>query len=643
MVEGELLFQRYQLGRQIGAGGMGVVWSATDLLLDQPVAVKHISISSAHSGTAELARSRALREARTAARLRQHPHVVAIYDVQVSGGDVWLILEYLPSVSLDALRRERGRLELAEVARIGAGVADALAAGHSRGIVHRDVTPGNVLVADDGTVKLTDFGISHLLGEQQITQDNVVSGTIAYLAPEVARTGESSPASDVFSLGSTLYALIEGAPPFGTDANSVRLLNVVRTGIIRLPTSAGALTSLLLRLLELDPATRPDAATAAELLDQFAHRTTIATERLVAEPSSPDLQVDPVAPAPPPSTGAAPRRTRWAPLRERARRHRTLDIGLSLAAVAVVVVALVVAVPLLRDTGRGDLVGAPPLPDTVGPVALTGDPKAADPCPLIDLNSLRQFGAPWLAGAELPNECAATIHTPNNHTGHLQVYFQSASKSPVAGQAQNLGGLTIVRQNLTRGDWTPACQNVLILTDSTRIVIAATGSAGFDKCTLAEVGTAEAVNALARNGITYRPTRSAGWKIANANACNMLTDTEISTADADPSLRTPGFANWSCTWGNSNDHVSLTFRIDAAVLASYGTPSTIAAHRAELHLVTDTATHHCDAMIVTRPAATPTDNTEMVLIAVQEQQPDQVLCERASALAAATMSRVPTT
>jgi len=264
MDSASIVFDRYRLEERIGAGGMGVVWKATDLQLDQPVALKRITLAGMDAEQAELTKARALREARTAARLRRHRHVVATYDVHLGSEDIWLVLEYLPSRTLGALCRERGRLEIVEVARIGAAVADALAAGHAQGIVHRDVTPANVLIAEDGTIKLTDFGISRVTGADQLTREGIISGTIAYLAPEVADRCEYTPASDVFSLGSTLYTAIEGQPPFGTDEDPLRLLNVIRTGIIRKPTSAGALTPLLARLLERDPTTRPDAATTDE-------------------------------------------------------------------------------------------------------------------------------------------------------------------------------------------------------------------------------------------------------------------------------------------------------------------------------------------------------------------------------------------
>ncbi len=276
MDAGSVVFDRYRLEERIGRGGMGVVWRATDLLLDQTVALKRVSLAGVDDGQAEVTRQRALREARLAARLRHHRHVVATYDVRVEDGDVWLVLEYLRSRSLAQILREGGPLDPGRAARIGAQVAGALAAAHALGIEHRDVTPGNVLITEDGTAKLTDFGISHLAGDTQLTQTGMICGTCAYLAPEVAKTGKSSPASDVFSLGSTLYAAIEGQPPFGTADNALQMLSIVGVGIICPPAAAGAFTPLLLRLLELDPATRPDAATARDQLDDFATQASVA-------------------------------------------------------------------------------------------------------------------------------------------------------------------------------------------------------------------------------------------------------------------------------------------------------------------------------------------------------------------------------
>ncbi|HWR48894.1 MAG TPA: serine/threonine-protein kinase [Pseudonocardiaceae bacterium] len=633
MDSGSVVFDRYRLEERIGAGGMGVVWKATDLLLDQPVALKRISLAGVDTEQAEETRARALREARTAARLRGHPHVVATYDVRTEDGDVWLVLEYLPSASLGELRREQGRLEIVEVARIGAGVADALAAGHAQGIVHRDVTPGNVLIAGDGTVKLTDFGISRLSGHDQITHDGVISGTIAYLAPEVAATGVSTPASDVFSLGSTLYAAIEGQPPFGPDDNTLRLLNVVRTGIIRPPTSAGALTSLLLRLLELDPATRPDAATTRDLLTQFAHRMTAATEYL-----PPSTHPTPTESHPPPPDVP----TRWPPW---PRRHRLLATVLALITLAALAAGTTLA--LIGGNHNVPRAAAPTLPSTVGPIALTGDPKEADPCALIDLAWLRQFGTPSITIPPVIHDCDVQITTPNGANAYLDVgyYMQIPLVTALGGQLQQLGELTIARRGI-QGDWPNPCENVLVLADHTRVPIDGYGPKGFDECKLAEVGTATAINELARHGITYRPGRTAAWPITRSDACTLLTNTELtSLGGVDPTIRTPGYANWWCQWGPSTANVQLRFLLGNANVPSYGygNPTTIADRRAWLHIVTNTNPHQCVAMVVSHPARSLTDATEMVQVTAQAAQPDQTLCTRATNLAAIAVTRVPTT
>ena len=145
-------------------------------------------------------------------------------------------------------------------------MADGLAAAHLAGVVHRDVKPGNVLIAADGLVKLTDFGVSRAVDEVQLTRTGVIAGTPAYLAPEVAQGRQPSAASDVFALGATLYAAVEGEPPFGLDENAYALLHKVATGDPEPPRQAGALAGVLMRLLSVDPEDRPSAAQARDLL-----------------------------------------------------------------------------------------------------------------------------------------------------------------------------------------------------------------------------------------------------------------------------------------------------------------------------------------------------------------------------------------
>jgi len=187
----------------VGSGGMGVVWRAEDERLARTVAVKQLLTHPGLSDEqAEEARRRAMREARTAARL-QHRNAIAVFDVAEHDGNPWLVLEFLRSRSLSAVLAERGTLPSGEVARLGAQVASALAAAHEAGIVHRDVKPGNVLLDEDGLAKITDFGISRTMDDSTITQSGMVAGTPAYLAPEVARGAQPDRASDVFSLGAT--------------------------------------------------------------------------------------------------------------------------------------------------------------------------------------------------------------------------------------------------------------------------------------------------------------------------------------------------------------------------------------------------------------------------------------------------------
>jgi serine/threonine protein kinase len=243
---------------RIGSGGMGVVWQAMDERLQRPVAVKQLLLQPELSPRAtDEARARALREARIAARL-QHPNAIVVYDVAEHDGEPCLVMEYLPSRSLAAVLGERYCLPVIEVASIGRQIASALAAAHAAQIVHRDVKPGNILIADDGTAKITDFGVSRAVGDVTVTQTGMMAGTPAYLAPEVARGQLPTPASDVFSLGATLYAALEGQGPFGDSDNPLALLHAVANGQVWPPQHAGALSAVLMKLLATDPAARPD-------------------------------------------------------------------------------------------------------------------------------------------------------------------------------------------------------------------------------------------------------------------------------------------------------------------------------------------------------------------------------------------------
>lgn len=263
--QGEVIAERYRLMSLIGHGSMGVVWQARDERLGRVVAVKLLNADRRSPDAVALM----LREGRVAARLR-HPHAISVYEVVEHDGKPCLVLEYLPSRSLAALIAERGALPPGEVAAVGRQIAAALAAAHAEGIVHRDVSTFNVLLAGDGIAKITDFGVARAVGEGTVTDARLIVGTPAFLAPEVAAGEEATFASDVFSLGATLYAALEGTPPFGLDENPYALLQRVVRAEFEPPRSGGPLGEVLLRLLHRDAAQRPTMAEAHKLLAAVA-------------------------------------------------------------------------------------------------------------------------------------------------------------------------------------------------------------------------------------------------------------------------------------------------------------------------------------------------------------------------------------
>ncbi|WP_372341915.1 serine/threonine-protein kinase [Nocardia sp. CC227C] len=255
-----LVAGRYRLQSKIGGGGMGAVWLATDRLLHRDVAIKQVLTTAGLSEEqAEAVRNQIVHEGRVAAKL-SHEHAIAVYDVVLEAGEPWLVMEYLPSRSVAKALALVDRLSPIEVAQIGAQVADALAAAHAAGITHRDIKPGNILVADRGDevgmVKLSDFGISRGVGDGMDDPD-VITGTPAYLPPEVARGAQPTSASDVFSLGATLYTAIEGQPPYGFSDDSDAVVQRAAMAQIIPPERTGPLTQALLHMMEPAPQRRP--------------------------------------------------------------------------------------------------------------------------------------------------------------------------------------------------------------------------------------------------------------------------------------------------------------------------------------------------------------------------------------------------
>ncbi|URN18276.1 MULTISPECIES: serine/threonine-protein kinase [Streptomyces] len=272
--EHELIAGRYRPVRQLGRGGMGVVWRAVDEVLGREVAVKELRTYTDSSGPelSEL-RVRMRREARAAARVR-HPGVVAVHDIAEHEGRPVIVMELVDGPSLADVLAERGVMDPREAARIGAEVLGALAAAHEVGVLHRDVKPGNILLDRTGRVVLTDFGIAAVEdpgdgSATHLTRSGELVGSLDYLAPERAQGQDPGPASDVWALGATLYAAVEGASPFHRTSTWSTLTAIV-TEPLPEPRGAGPLAPVLRLLMAKDPAHRPDASTAAGLLRQAA-------------------------------------------------------------------------------------------------------------------------------------------------------------------------------------------------------------------------------------------------------------------------------------------------------------------------------------------------------------------------------------
>jgi len=298
--DARLVAGRYRVERPLGQGGMGRVWLAEDLVLGREVAVKEIVLPpDLTERERDALRERTLREARAAARLT-HRNVAGVYDVFEVDGQPWIVMEHVPSRSLQQVMDAEGPLEPGRVAEIGLLVLAALRAAHRAGVRHRDVKPSNVLLGVDGRVVLTDFGIATIEGDGSTTTSGLVLGSPQFMAPERALSGESLPASDLWSLGATLYAAVEGRPPYQRPSAVGTLMALVAEDP-EPPHRAGVLRPVLDGLLRKDPGERIDGAEARRRL-RVAAATTARPEPL-AVPSDP-VPSDPVPPisTPPIST-----------------------------------------------------------------------------------------------------------------------------------------------------------------------------------------------------------------------------------------------------------------------------------------------------------------------------------------------------
>ncbi|MEU2367945.1 MULTISPECIES: serine/threonine-protein kinase [Streptomyces] len=260
-----LLAGRYRLGDVLGRGGMGTVWRAEDETLGRTVAVKELRFPS-NIDEEEKRRliTRTLREAKAIARIR-NTSAVTVFDVVQEDDRPWIVMELVEGKSLAEVIREDGLLEPRRAAEVGLAVLDVLRSAHREGILHRDVKPSNVLIADDGRVVLTDFGIAQVEGDPSITSTGMLVGAPSYISPERARGHKPGPAADLWSLGGLLYAAVEGTPPYD-KGSAIATLTAVMTEPLEEPKNAGPLRDVIHGLLNKDPAQRLDDRAARAML-----------------------------------------------------------------------------------------------------------------------------------------------------------------------------------------------------------------------------------------------------------------------------------------------------------------------------------------------------------------------------------------
>ncbi|MFC3893091.1 protein kinase [Lentzea rhizosphaerae] len=518
----QVVANRYRLEEQVGSGGGGVVWRATDERLGRQVALKR-----ALSEDGDPQRLRQLeREAKLLAQLN-HRHVVTIHDVLDDNGECWLVMEYVPARSLAELDVVAPR----QAAKLGAQLADALAAVHAKGILHRDIKPGNVLMISDDEVKLADFGISRgITGEQTVTRPGLLTGSPGYVAPEVANGAAPTAASDVFSLASTLFAVVEGASPVGATSDDVQLrLRRAANGIIASPRRSGPLAPVLERMLRVDPAQRPTAAEAHQILADVA----------------------------------GVKATRRAPRPSSVRRR-----GLLVTAGALVAVAAVVSWIVFSGSGP------------TGPV-LGGDPRTADPCSLISDAALQPYGehvnlVPDQSGF---NQCNVIVKRRGKEANvEALIHSTPAEQTPV--QAQDKGRYKLVTEPAGAG----SCRRRLLLPDQYEIQIEVINANAInaDACAMADSAVQSAHAVITKGSI---PARQPGdpalrqdsffWRDACMAEGSSSFRERSGIERAKPEY---GFGHWACTWTSPADDIVYRLRFDrgATLDKAGGRKSTIA-------------------------------------------------------------------
>jgi len=431
---------RYELGEEIGHGGMAEVYLAHDRLLDRRVAVKVLSPQFASDPT-NVERFR--REARAAAGLN-HPHIVGVYDWGEEDDTSFIVMEYVPGQTLREILQTYGRLGPMDAARIGADIADALSFAHAHGVVHRDVKPGNVLVTPQGQVKVTDFGIARAETSEPLTKTGAVLGTATYFSPEQAQGFPLDGRSDVYALGVVLYEMLTGVAPFTASSPvSVAYKHVRETPAppsSLVPDLPGAMDRIVLTAMAKDVDERYPSAQdlRADLLRFERGRPLVGAPIPVPVLPHSVHVAAPLAPVPAAAAVAPP------PTRKRGRWGPAVVIGIALTLLVVMIVVL------LANSDFGDQGSSTPTQDVPG---VTGVPYAQAAATLegLKFTVARQdvdepdqapdlvLGQDPEAGRKIPKGALIT----------LKVSSATIAMPNVVGQSKAQAGQTLATKNLT--------------------------------------------------------------------------------------------------------------------------------------------------------------------------------------------------
>ncbi|GGO75409.1 serine/threonine-protein kinase [Nonomuraea cavernae] len=441
--DGRRIAGRYQLQEPIGKGGMGIVWRAHDELLDRVVAVKEVRYAAALGDEVQLLNRRTMREARAAARF-EHPNVIVVHDVIEEDDRPWIVMQLVPSRSLGAVIKQDGPLPPKKVAEIGLAVLDALHRAHESGVLHRDVKPENVLLADDGRVVLTDFGIATLETETQLTVTGL-AGTPAFIAPERLKGLPARRESDLWSLGATLYTSVEGRSPHERGM-ALATMHAVLTDEPDPAPHAGPLAEVISGLLAKEPVQRPSYEETSRMLREvIAQASPPPTMRMPAQPAAgagahqvpaqrgpaeddtptdPDL-IPPAAqpgrqtPSTPPETGARLSPATGRPTGATGASGATVESGGSEGRRLGPIIAAACAVVLVA--GVGGYLGLSSAPDS-------GADSGAD-------KTHTSASSPPPAGSPSPSGSASPEPTPSESASTTPTASSTPSSSPTATAA----------------------------------------------------------------------------------------------------------------------------------------------------------------------------------------------------------------